>query len=141
MSTPRTRIVNPGELTPPSGYSNGVVASGGAPLYVAGQVGWDREGRIVSDDFVAQFDQALGNVLSVVTAAGGRADCVTRMRIYVTEIEDYRSRLKEVGAAYRARMGRHFPAMTLVQVAGLLEPGARVEIEADAVVPEAPELP
>jgi enamine deaminase RidA (YjgF/YER057c/UK114 family) len=133
--------VNPDDLAPPSGYSNGIVASGGAALHVAGQVGWDREGRMISDDFVAQFDQALGNVLSVVTAAGGRADGVTRMRIYVTELEDYRSRLEEVGASYRARMGKHFPAMALVQVAALLEPGARVEIEADAVVPEGPEIP
>ena len=137
MNDVRIRKVSAPELTPPSGYSHGVVASGGAQLHVAGQVAWDREGRIVSDDFVAQFEQALANVLAVVRAAGGTPEGVTRLRLYVTELDDYRSRLREVGAAYRARMGKHFPAMALVQVAGLLEEGAKLEIEADAVVPEA----
>lgn len=135
MSAPRVRRIDPPELTPPSGFSHGVASSGGALLHVAGQVGWDRDGRIVSDDFVAQFERALANVLEVVDAAGGNADGVTRLRIYVTDLEAYRTRLRELGQAYRARMGRHYPAMALVQVAGLLEPGAKVEIEADAVVP------
>lgn len=137
MSRPHVRIFNPPELARPSGYSHGVASAGGALLHVAGQVGWDGDGRIVADDFVAQFDQALANVLAVVRAAGGGPESITRMRIYVTEIEDYRSNLERLGRAYRARMGKHFPAMALLKVAGLLEEGARVEIEADAAVPEA----
>lgn len=135
MSEPRLRRVDPPELARPSGYSHGIAAAGGATLHVAGQVGWDRDGRIVSDDLVAQFDRALANVIEVVDAAGGAPEGITRMRIYVTDLGDYRARRREIGAAYRGRMGRHFPAMSLVQVAGLLEPGAKIEIEADARVP------
>ena len=136
MSAPRVRSIDPPALVRPSGFSQGVVAAGGARLHVAGQVGWDVDGQMVGDGFVEQFAQALGNVLEVVRHAGGSPESVTRMRFYVVDLEDYRSNLKEIGAAYRERMGRHFPAMALVQVAGLLEEGARLEIEADATVPE-----
>ena len=129
------RSVNPPSLAKPSGYSHGMVAPAGALLHVAGQVGWDADGRLVGDGFVAQFEQALRNVLAVVVAAGGEAVGVTRLRIYVTDLADYRRNLREIGAVYRQQMGRHYPAMALVQVAGLLEEGAKVEIEADAAVP------
>jgi enamine deaminase RidA (YjgF/YER057c/UK114 family) len=127
--------VNPAALARPVGYSHGMAAAAGTHLFVAGQVGWDAAARIVAGGFVAQFEQALANVVAVVTEAGGEPRHVTRLRIYVTDLETYRRSLAEVGAAYRRRMGRHFPAMALVRVAGLLEEGAQVEIEADAVLP------
>jgi len=129
------RAVNPAALAPPVGYSHGMAAASGTHLFVAGQVGWDAAARIVGGGFVAQFDRALANVVAVVAEAGGEPRHVTRLRIYVTDLEAYRRSRAEVGAAYRERMGRHYPAMALVQVAGLLEEGAQVEIEADAVVP------
>ena len=131
------RPVNPAALARPIGYSHGMAAGAGTHLFVAGQVGWDASARIVAGGFVPQFEQALANVMAVVAEAGGEARHITRLRIYVTDLEAYRRALAEVGAAYRRRMGRHFPAMALVQVAGLLEEGAQVEIEADAVLPVA----
>jgi enamine deaminase RidA (YjgF/YER057c/UK114 family) len=128
-------IVNPPELAEPRGYSNGVVAEGGSLLFVAGQIGWDREQRIVSDDLAEQFGQALENVLAVVRHAGGGPANVTRLLIFVTDKKEYTARLKDVGAVYRQLMGKHFPAMTLVEVSALVEDLAKVEIEALAVVP------
>jgi len=128
--------VNPATLARPVGYSHGMAAQG-THLFVAGQVGWDAAAKIVSGGFVAQFEQALANAVAVVVEAGGKPGHVTRLRIYVTDLAAYRGALAEVGAAYRRRMGKHFPAMALVQVAGLLEEGALVEIEADAVLPSA----
>jgi enamine deaminase RidA (YjgF/YER057c/UK114 family) len=125
--------VNPSSLAPPRGYSHGMKGSGEV-LFVAGQVGWDGEGRMVQGDFVAQFAQALDNVLAVVAAAGGSPESVARLVIYVTDKREYRARRREVGEAYRGRMGRHFPAMALVEVRGLLEDDARVEIEAVALL-------
>ena len=127
-------IINPAELGAPKGYSHGVLARGGALLFVAGQVGWTAEQVLVSGDFVEQFGQALSNVQAVVKAAGGGADSIARLTIYVTDLPEYRARLKEVGAAYRGVMGRHFPAMTLVEVKSLLDTGAKVEIEATAII-------
>ncbi len=128
--------INPSELGAPSGFSHGMLApAGGRLLFVAGQVGWDGDQRIVGEAFVDQFAQALANVMSVVHEAGGGPEHVTRLTIYVTDKREYVAALKTVGAAYRAAMGRHFPAMALVEVAGLLEPGAKVEIEATAVLP------
>lgn len=129
------RAVNPAALARAVGYSHGMAAAPGTHLFVAGQVGWDAKAKIVSGGFVAQFEQALANVVAVVVEAGGEPRHVTRLRIYVTDLDAYRRALAEVGAAYRRRMGKHFPAMALVQVAGLLEAGAQVEIEADAVLP------
>lgn len=126
-------VVNPDSLFPPRGYSNGIRGSGEI-VFVAGQVGWSRAGGVVSDDFVLQFAQALENVLDVVFAAGGRADSIARMTVYVTDKLEYLRRAKEVGAAWRQRMGRHYPAMTLVEVKSLLEDRAQVEIEATALV-------
>jgi len=128
-------IINPDSLAPPRGYSNGIVLGPGRVLFVAGQVGWDRESKIVSDDFAAQFEQALRNVVDVVREAGGQPEHVGRLTIYVTDKKRYVTQTREVGRAYRELMGKHFPAMALVEVAGLLEEGALVEIEATAVIP------
>ena len=132
--------INPAELGAPRGYSNGMLAPpGGRLLLVAGQIGWaveeDGEQRLVGEGFVEQFRQALANVLAVVREAGGGPGNVARLTIYVTDRREYATRLEEVGRAYRALMGRHFPAMALLEVAALLEPGAKVEIEATAVLP------
>lgn len=108
---------------------------GGRLLFVAGQIGWDREGRL-AEGLVAQFDLALANVLEVVRAAGGSPESIGRFTIYVVDRADYAARAREIGRVYRARMGKHYPAMALLQVAGLLEPSALVEIEATAVIGE-----
>ena len=126
-------IIHSRNLAPPRGYSHGITASGRL-LFVAGQIGWDARGRIVGSGFVEQFDQALANVLSVVSEAGGSAHSVARLTIYVTDKSEYRAALQEIGERYRARMGKHYPAMTLVEVRALLEDDARVEIEATAVL-------
>jgi enamine deaminase RidA (YjgF/YER057c/UK114 family) len=129
------RFINPESLGAPRGYSNGVLAeAGGRLLFVAGQIAWDERQRIVSPDFVEQFDRALMNVITVVTEAGGRSDEIARLLIYVTDKSEYRSRTREIGERYRARMGQHYPAMALLEVKGLLEDGAKVEIEAVAVL-------
>ena len=129
------KLINPASLGAPRGYSNGVLTdSGGRLLFVAGQVAWNEEQTIVSEQFVEQFDRALENVIAVVTEAGGRPDQIARLVIYVTDKNEYKLSLRKVGEAYRARMGKHFPAMALVEVKGLLEDKAKVEIEAVAVL-------
>ena len=130
----RPEIVNPESLGAPRGYSNGVVLRGGAILFVAGQVGWDEQQRIVDGGFASQFERALANALAVVREAGGGPENVGRLTIYVTMKQEYLDALAEIGAAYRSLMGRHYPAMALVEVTALLEPGAKVEIEATAVL-------
>jgi enamine deaminase RidA (YjgF/YER057c/UK114 family) len=130
------RSVLPDGWPRPSGYSNGIIATG-RMLFVAGQVGWDPvTGTIVSDDFAAQTETALDNVLAVLNAGGARAEHVVRMTWFVTDLDAYRAARSAVGRAFRSRFGTHYPAMSVVQVAGLLEPGALVEIEATAVIPE-----
>ena len=129
-------LINPESLGTPSGYSHGLLAdSPGKLLFIAGQIAWDSEQKIVSNDFVEQVDKALANVITVLNAAGGQPDNITRLVIYVTDKIEYRKRTKEVGERYRKHMGKHFPAMVLVQVAGLLDDAAKVEIEAIAVIP------
>ena len=130
-------VVQPQDWAPTKGYSNGILVAGaGRLLFVAGQVAWDEKGKLVGvDDFAAQFAQALRNVVAVVTAAGGKPEHVARMTIYVKDKREYAARTAEIGAAWRGILGRHYPAMALVQVADLLEPGARVEIEATAALP------
>jgi enamine deaminase RidA (YjgF/YER057c/UK114 family) len=125
--------VNPESLATPRGYSHGMKGSGEI-LFVAGQVGWNREGRIVSDDLVAQFAQALDNVLDVVWKAGGSPHSLARLVIYVTDKQEYRRRSKELGTAYRKRMGSHYPAMVAVEVRSLFEDDAQVEIEGVALL-------
>jgi enamine deaminase RidA (YjgF/YER057c/UK114 family) len=130
-------IINPGSLAEPKGYSNGVLFEGGSLLFVAGQIGWDHDQRVVSDDFADQFGQALSNVLGVVREAGGGPENIARLLIFVTDKDEYSSARRGVGVVYRQLMDKHFPAMTLVEVSSLLEPLAKVEIEALAVVPSA----
>jgi enamine deaminase RidA (YjgF/YER057c/UK114 family) len=127
-------IVNPESLGAPRGYSNGIVLRGGSILFVAGQIGVDEQQRLVEGGFSAQFEQALRNVLAVVAAAGGGPENIGRLTIFVASKQEYTDQLEQVGIAYRRRMGRYYPAMSLVEVSGLLEPGARVEIEATAVL-------
>lgn len=132
-------IVNPESLAAPRGYNHGVLApAGGRLLFVAGQVGWDGRQRLVDGGFVAQFEQALANVLRVVRAAGGEPQHVGRMTVYVTDRAAYRANLGPLGEVWRRHMGRHYPAMAVLEVAGLIEEGALVEIEATAVLPQNP---
>ena len=129
-------LINPDSLGAPSGYSHGVVADAhGKLLFIAGQIAWDEKQKIVSADFVEQFDRALANVVTVLSAAGGKPEHIARLVIYVTDKIEYRERTREVGERYRKHLGKHFPAMVLVQVAGLLDDAAKVEIEGMAVLP------
>ena len=128
-------FINPESLGAPRGYSNGVLAGANAKLlFIAGQIAWDQNQEIISDDLVEQFDRALANVITIVDEAGGAPDRIARLVLYVTDKNEYRERLKEIGERYRARMGRHFPAMVLVEVAGLLEDRAQIEIEGTAIL-------
>jgi enamine deaminase RidA (YjgF/YER057c/UK114 family) len=129
------KLINPVSLGSPRGFSNGVLTdAGGRLLFVAGQIAWDENHRIVSQDFVEQFDRALANVVTVVTEAGGRPDQIARMLIYVTNKLEYLEQQAGVGQRYRVHMGKHFPALVLVEVKSLLENEAKVEIEAIAVL-------
>jgi enamine deaminase RidA (YjgF/YER057c/UK114 family) len=129
------QILHPKNWTPASGYSNGVAAEG-RQLFVAGQVGWNARQEIVSDDFVAQVEQALQNVVEILAEAEARPEDLVRLTWYVTDKREYLARSTEVGQVYRRIIGRHFPAMTLVQVVALVEDRAKVEIEATAIVPK-----
>lgn len=128
---------NPAELGTVSGYSNGMLAPAGARLlFIAGQIAWDTEHRLVGgDDFVMQFEQAMKNVLAVIRAAGGGPEHLAELTIFVTDKQRYMERLKDIGRAWRGVCGKHFPAMALVEVKGLLEPGAMVEIRGVAALP------
>jgi enamine deaminase RidA (YjgF/YER057c/UK114 family) len=128
-------LINPPSLARPRGYSHGAAARG-RTLALAGQIGWDKDARLVSTEFAPQFAQALANLAETLRAAGGRPEDLVSLRIYVTDKRRYLAAAKEVGEAYRAVLGRHYPAMALVQVADLLEDGALVEIEGLAVVPD-----
>ena len=121
------RVVNPGAWKRPSGYSNGVVENG--ILFLSGQVGWNEAGEF-SPDFVEQVRRTLANICAVIEAAGAKREQIVRLTWYVTDRQAYKSRLAEVGAAYREIIGRHFPAMSVVEVKGLVEDAALVEIEA-----------
>jgi enamine deaminase RidA (YjgF/YER057c/UK114 family) len=129
------RIFNPTTLAAPRGYSNGLSLEGARILFVAGQIGWDADAKLVSDELLPQFAQALRNVLDVVKDAGGEPEHVGRLTIYVTDKRKYLAVTKEIGRTYRDLMGTHYPAMALVEVKDLLEDGALVEIEATAVLP------
>ncbi|MBL9013286.1 MAG: RidA family protein [Myxococcales bacterium] len=119
---------------PPKGYSNGRVGTG-RMLHVGGQIGWNPQG-VFATGFVAQFAQALDNVIAVVKAAGGTIEDLADMTVYVTDMQAYRDTRKELGAAWRERLGKHFPAMALVAVTALFEPAALVEIQAVAYLGE-----
>jgi len=128
--------IEPAGWPRPKGYSDGMLATGASRmLFVSGQVAWDERHRLVgAADFAAQFAQALRNVVAVVRAAGGTPDRIVKMTVYVVDKRQYSTKTSEVGAAWREILGKHFPAMALVQVADLLEPGALVEIEATAAL-------
>lgn len=129
--------INPESLGAPRGYSNGMLApAGGRLLFVAGQIAWDENQNIVDGGFAAQFAQALANVVAVVREAGGEPTDLGSLTIYVVDTREYLATLKDVGTAYRRIMGRHYPTMALVAVRGLLELGARVEIQGLAVIPQ-----
>jgi enamine deaminase RidA (YjgF/YER057c/UK114 family) len=137
MSPPEEphQFLHPRHWKATKGYANGVVAEG-RMVFVAGQIAWNAEQKFDSKDFVAQARQALENVVAVVREAGGTVQHITRLTWFIIDKAEYLARLPEVGEAYRSVMGRHFPAMTLVQVVALVEDDAKVEIEASAVVPK-----
>lgn len=129
------KFINPASLGNPMGYSNGILTEPGPRvLFVAGQIGWSEKQRIVSQDFVEQFDRALANLISVVDHAGGKPEQIARLVIYLTDMKEYRLRTREIGERYRARMGKHFPVMVLIEVKSLLDNEAKVEIEGIAVL-------
>ncbi|MGH7312748.1 MAG: RidA family protein [Candidatus Rokuibacteriota bacterium] len=136
--TPEPRPINPPTLSKPVGFSHGVEATGGRLLFIAGQVARDGAGNVVGKgDLVAQFRQVCENLRAVVTAAGGQLGDVVKLTIYVLDVNDYRARLKPLGAVYREYFGRHFPAMTLVGARDLFDAadGCLIEIEGMAVLP------
>jgi enamine deaminase RidA (YjgF/YER057c/UK114 family) len=127
------QIIQPDGWAPAKGYANGMLTQDGT-LYVGGQIGWTAEQVFESHDFIGQMEQALRNILDVVEAAGGQASDIARLTWYVTDKKEYVARQREVGATYRKVLGRHFPAMTMVVVAALVEDDALIEIEATAVI-------
>ena len=131
--------VNPESLGAPRGWTNGMLApAGGRVLFVAGQDAAEPEGSVTTDDFLEQFARALGKTLDVVRASGGAPEHVGRLTIYVTDLDAYRAARPRLGEVWRAAMGRHYPAMALVEVRRLVDPRALVEIEATAVLPAPP---
>jgi enamine deaminase RidA (YjgF/YER057c/UK114 family) len=127
-------ILQPKDWLAPKGYANGIAAEG-KQVFIAGQIGWTAQAKLVSDDFVAQVEQALNNMVAVLAEASGKPQHIVRMTWYLTDKREYLARQKEIGETYRRVLGKHFPAMTAVVVAGLIEDGAKVEIEATAVIP------
>ncbi len=128
-------ILHPRNWKPAKGYANGIAARG-RMVFTGGLIGWDGDERFVSDDFAAQAGQVLKNIVAVLAEAGARPEHLVRLTWYVTDKRDYLAALPELGRAYRAVIGRHYPAMALVQVSALVEDRAKVEIEATAVIPE-----
>ncbi|HXO65581.1 MAG TPA: RidA family protein [Steroidobacteraceae bacterium] len=135
MSTTLPGILQPPDWAAPRGYSNGITARG-RQIYVAGQVGWDAQRHFHSTSLAAQVQQSLENIRAVLAEGGATPAHIVRLTWYVTSRTEYLAQLEEIGAAYRAVMGRHFPVMSVVQVTALMEPQAKVEIEATAVVPD-----
>jgi enamine deaminase RidA (YjgF/YER057c/UK114 family) len=130
------QILQPPGWARPKGYYNGIAVKGGKTVYIAGQVGWTAEERFEAGTFGGQFRQALANIVAVLAEAGGRPEHLVRLTWFVLDRDEYLGALKEVGTAYREIIGKHYPAMSVVQVAGLVEQGARLEIEATAVIPD-----
>jgi enamine deaminase RidA (YjgF/YER057c/UK114 family) len=128
-------FLHPPSWTRPKGYSNGVESTGRS-IFVSGMIGWDAQCQIVSDNFAAQVRQALKNIVDVLAEAKAAPTDIVRMTWYVVDKHEYLASSSEIGAAYREIIGRHYPAMTVVQVAALLEDRARVEIEVTAVLPQ-----
>ncbi|MBL8512095.1 MAG: RidA family protein [Betaproteobacteria bacterium] len=130
------QILQPPDWLPPRGYANGIVATG-RQVFISGQIGWNAQCQFETDDFVAQARQALQNVVTVLAEAGGQPQHITFMRWYVVDKREYVGSYKALGATYREVIGKHFPAMTAVQVVALIEDRAKLEIEAVAVIPDA----
>jgi enamine deaminase RidA (YjgF/YER057c/UK114 family) len=130
------KLIQPSHFPRPRGYANGVLCEPGRILYVAGQVAFDKDARIVSADFPTQFLAALDNVIEVVRAAGGGSEHIVKLLAFVTDLDKYRDSQKAIGEGWRIRMGSYWPAMSLVKVSGLIEPGALVEIEGTAILPD-----
>ncbi len=128
------QMLHPSNWKPAKGYANGILAEG-RTVYVGGQIGWNGDQVFETEDFAGQVRQALENIVAIVAEAGGDPKHIVRMTWYVTDKAEYLARLSDVGKAYRDVMGKHFPAMTMVQVVALIEDAARVEIEATAVLP------
>ena len=128
------RFLQPKGWTPPKGYANGIAAEGRL-VFIAGQIGWTENQQLVSDDLVAQVERALLNVTAVLAEGGGEPKHLVRITWFITDKQEYLAKQSEIGEAYRHIIGRHFPAMSLLVVKDLLEPGAKVEIEATAVIP------
>jgi len=129
------KVLQPPGWTPPKGYANGVAARG-TQVYVGGQIGWNGQQRFESDDFVAQARQALANIVAILAEAGARPEHIVRMTWYVVDRREYVASYRALGGVYREIIGRHFPAMTAVEVKALIEERARVEIEVTAVIPD-----
>jgi enamine deaminase RidA (YjgF/YER057c/UK114 family) len=127
------KVLHPAGFPPARGYSNGISARG-RTVYVAGQVGWEADGTFATDDLIPQFSRALDSVIAVVRAGGGEPRHIAQMTVYVTDMAAYRAAAPALGPIWRERMGRHYPAMALVAVSALVEPRARVEIQAVAVI-------
>jgi len=135
LNQPGHKILQPEGWAAPRGYSNGIEARG-RTVVIGGQIGWDGQCRFHSSDFAAQARQALQNIVAILAEAGGRPEHIIRMTWYVVDKREYVAAYPELGRAYREVIGRNFPAMTAVQVAGLIEDAARVEIEATAMIPD-----
>jgi enamine deaminase RidA (YjgF/YER057c/UK114 family) len=129
-----SKVVTPSFFPKPRGFSNGVIGEGRA-LHISGQIAWDKDARIVTDDFATQFLQCLDNVIAVVREAGGGTEHIVKLLAFVTDLDAYRAAQRAIGEGWRSRMGKYYPAMSLVKVAGLLEPRALVEIEGVAMLP------
>lgn len=130
------KLLQPAEWLPPKGYANGIAARG-TLVFVGGQIGWNAQQVFETDDFIAQTRQALSNVRAVLAEAGATPAHMVRMTWYITDRDEYVSRLKELGAVYREVIGRNFPTMSCVEVSRLVEARAKVEIEVTAVLPDA----
>jgi len=128
------KVINPESLRNPQGYNHGILTDAGKLLFIAGQIGWDQNGKM-AEGLVAQFELALRNILEVVRDAGGNGEHIARFTIFVKDKSDYLARRKEIGQIYRKHLGKHFPAMSLVEVKDLLEEGALIELETTAVIP------
>ena len=131
------KVIHPSHFPKPRGYANGILAEGpgGHALHVSGQIAWDKDAHIVSPDFAVQFLKALDNVIDVVREAGGATKHIVKLVVFVTDLDAYRAATGTIGEGWRGRFGAYYPAMSLVKVAGLLEPGALVEIEGVAILP------
>jgi enamine deaminase RidA (YjgF/YER057c/UK114 family) len=135
MTTPHL-ILNPDSLPRPRGFAHAVVGASGTTVHIGGQAGHDSSGAIVSEDLVAQFDQAAANVIAALAAAGGRAEHLVEIQIFTTDVRGYRSQLGQLAEAYQRHFGRHYPAIALLGVGELFDPEAKVELVCTAIIPD-----